>query len=491
MSTLTRAIILFSVLGYSQFCFANLVITEIMYDPEGADTKREWIEIMNTGSEAVVVADWHFLENQVHHKLSPQDFQSLEPGERAVVVQDVPTFQQEYSYSQFLIKSSFSLNNTGEELALSNKEKEVVFSILYSSEWGAGGNGMSLQLINDDWGQAYPTPGEENAGEVVSPGDEGGDVEEEDPKTETPKKSVETFAPTLDIPQFFTARSSFPLEAFATHTKDGKKKILNGYYFLNMGDGSFIESSDPLNFAYSYSYPGNYEIILEYYSSKLAFEAGEKPITQLAKKIKVSDSSIEISNVDIETNIHISNSTNTKINLGGWKLFSGDKNFIFPRNTYLEPSGVLVIPFRVHKILLSRERYINLVSNQGITISTFLPFSQQGEPAFATNTVGGGFSSDPLGEPEDDEGPIDATDAYLMQNPDKIRVDFYRGEDQAVSHPEDISETSQKLKIYTVYAAILAIIIVIVRVILRRRFREEKPLEEQEDTVVGDIELLE
>src|SRR3954463_15670889 len=39
---------------------AEVIISEIMYDPQNTDTNREWVELFNTGTSAVSLNGWQF-----------------------------------------------------------------------------------------------------------------------------------------------------------------------------------------------------------------------------------------------------------------------------------------------------------------------------------------------------------------------------------------------------------------------------------------------
>src|SRR4051812_3486895 len=39
---------------------AEVIISEIMYDPQNADTNREWVELFNTGTSSVNLGGWQF-----------------------------------------------------------------------------------------------------------------------------------------------------------------------------------------------------------------------------------------------------------------------------------------------------------------------------------------------------------------------------------------------------------------------------------------------
>lgn len=147
---------------------AELRITEIMYDIDGTDTGREWIEIFNGGAEEVDLSDYKLLENSVNHKISaPDDGLTILPANSyAVIADNVPKFiTDNVGYDGLIFDSAFSLNNSGENLALIDSEGNVVHSVNYSPEWGAKGTGNTLQLKigSDDWIPAAKTPGSANS----------------------------------------------------------------------------------------------------------------------------------------------------------------------------------------------------------------------------------------------------------------------------------------------------------------------------------------
>src|SRR3990167_4620793 len=50
--------------------YANLVINEIMYDLEGTDTGREWIEVYNNSNSSVDISLFKLFEANTNHALS-------------------------------------------------------------------------------------------------------------------------------------------------------------------------------------------------------------------------------------------------------------------------------------------------------------------------------------------------------------------------------------------------------------------------------------
>lgn len=142
---------------------SEVIFTEIMYDANGTDTNREWIEIYNNGSELTNLTNWKLYEQGVKHGLTlVRGSLLLFPDEYAIIALDAPTFLVEYNKcNSTLFDSSFSLSNSGEELVLWNGT-DYLRNITYNVSIGANGNGKSLQFYNNSWRACIPTPGKEN-----------------------------------------------------------------------------------------------------------------------------------------------------------------------------------------------------------------------------------------------------------------------------------------------------------------------------------------
>lgn len=111
-----------------------LSITEIMYNPEGSDTGREWIEIwLNDTDGCINLTSYRFFEEEVNHKI--YSYSHDYTCDYAIIFSDANKFLQDYTYlnnTYFpLYKSTFSLNNNGEILKII-KDDEIIYHINYS-----------------------------------------------------------------------------------------------------------------------------------------------------------------------------------------------------------------------------------------------------------------------------------------------------------------------------------------------------------------------
>jgi hypothetical protein len=114
---------------------AAVEITGITYDVDGSDAGREWVEITNKGTQGADISKFKFLEGGVNHKIiAAQGGSVLAPGASAVIASDATTFLIEHAGEmRSIFKSSFSLSNTGESLALINPAGKVEYSTTYTA----------------------------------------------------------------------------------------------------------------------------------------------------------------------------------------------------------------------------------------------------------------------------------------------------------------------------------------------------------------------
>ncbi len=113
--------------------FAAVEITHVEYDLPGSDDGREWVEITNKGGESVDVSKFKFLEGGVNHKLTIATGNPvLAPGASAIIASNPATFASEHpGETRSVFKSSFSLSNSGETIALVDAAGKTEYSLSY------------------------------------------------------------------------------------------------------------------------------------------------------------------------------------------------------------------------------------------------------------------------------------------------------------------------------------------------------------------------
>ena len=138
-----------------------VMISEIMYSPDGTDAGHEWIEIVNDTGEPVNLLSWKFTDNSGDHILTLFAGDTIVPPGDFVIIADNPAlFMGDWpGFAGTIFDSVVSLSNAGETLMLKNGAGDIVDDITYASTDGADGDGNSLHRIDDGLEAAAPTPG--------------------------------------------------------------------------------------------------------------------------------------------------------------------------------------------------------------------------------------------------------------------------------------------------------------------------------------------
>jgi hypothetical protein len=339
--------------------YASVVINEVMYDLEGTDSDREWLELKNTGSDSVNLSGWKFYENNSNHSLSIHSGQeTVAPGDFAVIVDSPETFLVDWpGFSGNLFDSSWSsFSNSGEAFSIKNEDGDTVDDFTYIPEDGANGDGNSLQLISGAFLPASPTPGEENQNssnqaenqEVQTETQTGGEVAQ--------NQSISTFG----IPDRVVAGETvtFKPELYGNYGD----KLFQSKLIWSFGNGATREDSYVREFEHTYMYPGSYVIVLEVHNGFIKPE----PDHMYRQTIQVLAANVGLS--VYESSVGIKNKSVYELDLDGWSLVFKDKTFEIPKNTIVLPGKEIILPGNILSGDLSSVR---LKNESGTVISSF------------------------------------------------------------------------------------------------------------------------
>lgn len=173
-----------------------LRVTEIMYHPAaGSGTNHaasdyEFIELLNTGTQAVGLAGTEFTEG-ILFDFTEDDESTLDPGEYAVLVSDLDAFKERYTnWASIHIAGEFhgrffraqaALDNGGEQVTLADGLGNPILDFEYDDWYEiTDGGGFSLTLIDatagtntwsekSSWRPSATTNGTPGAGPVDFP----------------------------------------------------------------------------------------------------------------------------------------------------------------------------------------------------------------------------------------------------------------------------------------------------------------------------------
>lgn len=352
---------------------AQIVFSEIMYDPQGSDAAHEWVEILNQGgspldlSQCKAKSPCRFIEASNNHELSVVSGEGvLQSGAYAVIADSPQTFLKDYpGFSGTLVDSSFSLKNTGETIAFKMPDGSISDTVTYTSDMGATGDGNSLQKLNGIWNAATPTPG--------------------GPSTYAQKSTTDTTSTqtgTSQIPSTVPSRaiSSFPVEpqifadaGMQTKTVSvgapvifsgrvwGLKKepIDNARIVWAFGDGGMAEGA---SVAHIYYYPGEYTAVLDaasgYYSASDRVRVmAVAPLLALHAGGDNQRSFIAIENYGGE-----------ELDLSGWQIAATEKIFTLPKNTLIGGHKTLTVASEVSGLLVATSTVAQLRFPNGVLV---------------------------------------------------------------------------------------------------------------------------
>ncbi len=354
--------------------FASIEITEIMYDLEGSDSKREWVEIYNSGAEQVDLTGWKLYENETNHKLTEQGSTILPVGRYAIIADDVSSFLSEHpDFSGVLFDSAFSLKNSGETLILRNENLEDIDIVVYDTEIGADGDGNSLQKVSGLWLAGSPTPGKANI--------DSGQNSQEDNKDD--ENNQDNNHQEENQNSFSGGALSFPVEpqifAFAGSDRNvvvgadtlfsgkalglEKEPLTNARYMWNFGDG---ETKEGKSVFYNYKYPGTYSVILSVSSGE--YSAVDK------MKVIAEPANVIVSDIEYGQNgfIEIFNRSNKELDISFWQIKAGVNKFIIPEYTRIFANTKVKFSTQITKLVLSDNDIVRLHYPNGVEVKSFL-----------------------------------------------------------------------------------------------------------------------
>lgn len=312
---------------------AQVIISEVMYDPSGKDEGHEWVEIYNKSSQSVRITTggsnnaWRFSDGSQHALTLARGSEVLDPGAYAVIVDSaLRFFSDQPGFSGTVFDSSVSLNNLLDDLSiLSSKNGQVLNQVFYSSSQGARGDGNSLQIQeNNSWISSVPTPGFQNSNKAITQ-DSKINKSEASAHYSGISQSDRNASPTLGIgigrdrigaagsPMEFRVETNLPTNQYST-------------FLWNFGDGTLAGGSI---LSHTYQYPGDYVVVLN-----STFLGKGEAVSRI--NVKIIDPQLVVTFANQER-IEIKNNSSYEISLFGRALVSDDKFFAFSKDTILGP----------------------------------------------------------------------------------------------------------------------------------------------------------
>ncbi len=355
------AVLLLIIWSVPHASHAKIVLSEIMYDPAGTDTGREWVEVYNDGTAPVDLATMRLFENNVAHTMKAFTAPAalLLADTYAIVADNPEKFLIDYpAYAGLLVDSAFSLNNTGELITIQSVDGVVDSTVEYSAEWGAAGTGNTLQLFGGIWIPALPTVALPNATEPANESVDDSDSSNTASTTSTSSSGssstnttsshnsqvpVSTYKPKITF-EISVGRDRYgfvntPVQFIASHNQDKS----SGMKFLwTSGDGEYGKGK---TFAHTYMYEGEYNLVLN-----SAYQ-GKQSVARNKVFIRTPEVGASLITRGKLVDIMLENRGQFEVNLGGYKLYVADADhstyFSLPPDTILSANKTIVVPAEV------------------------------------------------------------------------------------------------------------------------------------------------
>ncbi len=306
-----------------------LSISEIMSNPIGDDSGREWIEIYNNSESSLDLTSLTIsIKGGTFVPVTPvSGGVTLAPHGYAIIGSTVSLttrFSQDYpTYNGPLLKSVISLVNTGVtslEIRMGGNVADTI------SSYTAAKEGNTYSLLHGTFVLSTPTPGEENKAVVV----------EEIPPTTTETTGTQSTLPrasppSADITLFLPLEKIVVAGApslFSVSSMTHAGKVINEMvYTWAFGDGGQSVGSSTL---YRYFYPGRYVAQVEGTNGLIA-GTGRMIVKVVSPDISISS----IGSGKYGNYIDITNPSSYDLDISSWKIMIDGAPFSFPKNTLL------------------------------------------------------------------------------------------------------------------------------------------------------------
>ena len=311
-----------------QSVWAQVLISEVMYNPKGTDTGREWIELSNAGDADVTLVGgsgkgaWKIADSSNHVITDPsggvgRGSLTIPAHGYLVIASDPSNFMSEYPGGSYaVVKASLTLNNTGGAISLLDGSGAAADTFAYTKDMGGNDDGTSLQRAASGWITALPTPGASNATEPYVTTET--DSSTSNASTSEPVAQTAKFAPVSSYvsppkPSLYADAGDDRIVIVGADTEfdarayDKNQSTVDTARFVwNFGDGGTAEGE---SVSHHFGYPGTYDVIVDIAHDK--FAASDEIIVTAAPAAIVFS-------ILADGGVEIANESGHELDLSGW-----------------------------------------------------------------------------------------------------------------------------------------------------------------------------
>ena len=392
LSKLAVSLVLMAWAVFPFLAKASVYISEIMYDIDGSDEKKEWVEIYNDTAGEINLKDWRFNDGSNHILNEPpanggRGSLILPAYSYTILSSDATTTVVNYpAYSGTVIDTVMSLGNTSETLKIIDASGSIIDTVSYNSSMGANGDGNSLQKINGVWSAKSPTFGYANTSSAQSSSSSSQESQSSSAGNSSSSSGAviasgsvaynyknEQISAKAGEDKTAVAGADIVLEGNALGFK--KEPLQNARYFWTLGDGSYKEGK---NIRHIYKYPGNYIAVLNVSSGNIS--ASDRI------NIKVIPNELII----IETKnefIKLKNKSGVILDVSGWFLKVGGAIFKFPDYSLVAADAELMISSDISSIKFADNNFsAEILYPNGSAAFSYPSAGEAGPPVYLSSS---------------------------------------------------------------------------------------------------------
>lgn len=213
---------------------AFVQINEVMYNPQGADNNKEFIELYT--SELVNLTNYTLADSSSQDHL---ELLQLTNSSYILIVEESFNYT-EINASIYSAGATIgnNLGNNGDSILLKDQNGEIITTLTYNSSLGAEGNGKTLCLYNASWQECLATAGHKN------------EIEDETNQIELPKEAEETRKISLSVyleDKVYTGEKYTRLFKLKIKDKDNCAEKDNIVVAYNITNSDYLIKTDQFN----------------------------------------------------------------------------------------------------------------------------------------------------------------------------------------------------------------------------------------------------
>lgn len=311
-----------------------LQISEVMSNPTGDDSGREWIEVYNNTQESVDLTGLTIsIKGGNAVTASSVSGGTVLPANGYAIIGSTVTgatkFLQDYPlYNGLLLKSSISLVNTG-VTSIDIRMNGSIGDSLQS--YTAAKEGSTFSLLNGSFVAGTPTPGSSNQASSQENVDSSPVTQTTSSTTETQATVAQMSPPNADITLYLPHDKIVVAGAETVFTVGGMTRAGNPIdkllYTWAFGDGGQATGSST---KYRYVYPGVYIVQTEGTNGYVS-GTGRMRVRVVAPDIEIRG----VQSGKYGTYLDILNPNNYELDFSQWQLSIDGNRYYFPKNTLL------------------------------------------------------------------------------------------------------------------------------------------------------------